>query len=152
MIHAGYTEHGHTIARLCGATFDPENDRVVSFSRKGNLLGGALFSGYTGASITAHMAGTQRNWASKEVLFAVFDYVFRQLSCERVFGFIKANNERALTIAKKLGFNEIVVIPRVYSDTDVIVVCLEKSDCRWMNKLEVVDGNVQIRSAARPRL
>ena len=125
-------EHGFAIAEASGTNFNPNIDQVISVTSEGNLLGGNLYTGYTGASIHLHMAGFAPNWASRDFLWVAFDYPFNQLGCKKVFGQVPETNTRALEIDLKLGFKIEARIEDVFPDGACLVLSLAREDCRWL--------------------
>jgi hypothetical protein len=131
-IEFGNLEHGHRIAVEAGCTFNPAVDQVISVTSEGNLLGGNIFTGYTGASIHTHMAGFVSNWANRDFLWVVFDYPFNQLKCKKVFGQVAETNTRALEIDLKLGFKIEARIEDVFPDGACLLLAMYREDCRWL--------------------
>jgi RimJ/RimL family protein N-acetyltransferase len=124
--------HGYQIAQRAGVQFNPECDRVISYSRDGVLLGGALFSNYTGASIQMHVASFDPRWLTRDALWVVFHYCFEQLGCKVVFGQVPETNSKALEFDMKLGFKEIARVDDVFPDGGLVVVAMRRKDCRWL--------------------
>lgn len=133
MIVFNNIEHGYRIAKAAGCTFNPEVDRVISVTREGNLVGGNIFTGYTGASIHTHTAGFAPGWATRDFLWCIFDYCFNQLGCKKVFGQVCESNKRALEIDLKLGFKIVARIEDVFPDGACFVLEIAREDCRWLN-------------------
>lgn len=141
--------HGMEIAKAAGTTFNPAVDQVIARVENGELYGGNIYTGYTGASIQLHMAGFRPNWANREFLRVAFDYPFNQLGCERVFGQIPESNVRALEIDLKLGFKVVARVEGVFEDGACIVVAMERSACRWIGpRLERHHGRQEQGSGA----
>jgi len=132
MIEFNNIEHGYRIANAAGCIFNPAADRVISVTSEGNLLGGNIFTGYTGASIHTHTAGFAKNWANRDFLWAIFDYPFNQLGCKKVFGQVPEYNTKALEIDLKLGFKIEAKIDDVFPDGACLVLSLAREDCRWL--------------------
>jgi RimJ/RimL family protein N-acetyltransferase len=124
--------HGERIARLSGTIFNPRGHQVVSRMKDGELLGGVIFTDYTRASITVHMAGFVKNWANRDLIWCVFHYAFEQLGVKKIFGQVPASNEEALQIDLKLGFSIETRVKDVFVDGDLIVVSMYRDQCRWL--------------------
>lgn len=132
MISVGNPDHGHIIARHSGSVFNPAVDIVIARVHDGELRGGVIYNGYTGASINLHVWGRDSKWADRDMLYMTFHYPFIQLSCRKVFGQIPANNTQALDFDLKLGFKIEARIPEVFPNEDLIVVSMKREDCRWL--------------------
>jgi RimJ/RimL family protein N-acetyltransferase len=125
-------EHGERIARLAGVIFNPRAHQVVSRMRGGELLGGVIFTDYTRASITVHMAGFMKNWANRDLIWCVFHYAFNQLGVGKVFGQVPASNEESMRNTLKLGFSVETRVKDVFVDGDLVVVSMYRDQCRWL--------------------
>lgn len=131
-IEFGNSEHGYRIAEAAGCVFNPAADRVISMTGHGELLGGNIYTGFTGASIHIHMAGFAPSWATRDFLWVAFDYPFNQLKCKKVFGQVHEKNARALEINLKLGFKIEVRIEDVFNDGACLLLSMYRDDCRWL--------------------
>lgn len=134
MVEQGNADHARVIAAAAGCFFNPECDRVISRSERGRLIGGVLFTGYTGASIGLHCAGFDPKWINKDLLWLVFDYAFRQLNVRQITGTIHSGNLRALRLNQHLGFREVARIAEIFPDGDLVIMSMRKEDCRWLKR------------------
>jgi len=125
-------EHADQIAEAAGCQFNRRFDHCISRERNGELLGGVVYSGYTGKSIGIHVAGFCDDWISKDMLWVCFHYPFVQLKCEVLFGQVPSDNLRALEFDRKLGFKIEARIPDVFPNADLVVLKMRKSECRWL--------------------
>lgn len=133
VIEIGNKEHGYRIAKAAGCVFNPEADQVIAVTSGGNLLGGNIFTGYTGTSIHTHTAGFAPGWASRDFLWCIFHYCFVQLGCKKVFGQVPESNTKALEIDRKLGFKIVARIEDVFPDGACLLLALAREDCRWLD-------------------
>lgn len=132
MIAAGNLEHAKLLAEEIGIYFNPACDHVISRARDGKLLGGVIFTGYTGASIAIHVAGLEPRWINNNMLWITFDYPFNQLRVSKLIGHVPSGNRKALDFDLKLGFKEEARITDIYPDGDLIVLSMRREDCRWL--------------------
>lgn len=125
--------YGERIATRAHVPYNPKHDVNIArvCSDKG-LMGGAVFTNYTHASITAHMAGFDPTWINRPLLWCVFNYVFDQLHVKKLFGQVPASNERALALDLKLGFRIEHRVKDVYEDGDMLVLAMYRDDCKWL--------------------
>jgi RimJ/RimL family protein N-acetyltransferase len=134
MIRCNIAEHGFAIANAAQTTFNPAVDVCISrVDEEDELLGGVIFTAYTGASIHLHMAGFKDNWANRDLIWCIFDYPFNQLGCKKVFGQVQETNTKALEIDLKLGFKIVAKIDDVYPDGGVIVLAMDRASCKWLS-------------------
>lgn len=99
---------------------------------KGEVLGGAVFTNYTGASIEVHVAGIAPNWVNRELLYTAFDYPFRFLKVKKLFGVVEEANTAALRFDKHIGFKVETRIEGVYPSGAAIVLAMTMDDCRYL--------------------
>lgn len=126
-------EHGRRIADAAGCSFDIEKDAIISrVTEEGYLMGGFLYTGFTGAAIWIHMAGFAKNWCSRELLAVCFDYPFNQLKVDKVFGSVASTNQLAYDLDIRGGWKEVTRIPGVVYGGDMIVLSMSRPECKWL--------------------
>jgi len=134
MIRCNIAEHGFAIAHAALTTFNPAVDMVLSrVDGEDELLGGVIYTAFTGVSIHLHMAGFKDHWANRDLIWAIFDYPFNQLKCKKVFAQVPETNTKALEIDLKLGFKIVTKIDDVYPDGGVYVLSMSRGDCKWLS-------------------
>jgi hypothetical protein len=126
-------DDGVRIAGKAGTHYNPAVDVVIaSVSADGELMGGVVYQGYTGASVQMHVASFMPNWITKDLLWVTFHYPFEQLGVKKVFGQVGVHNTKALEFDLKLGFKEETRIADVYPEGDMALLSMYKADCRWL--------------------
>lgn len=95
-------------------------------------MGGVIYENYNPHSISAHIAGLEPGWLTPDLLWVMFHYPFVQLNCKKIIGFVPSYNVRALAFDYKLGFKYVTRIPEVFSNGDLIVLAMDRQDCRWL--------------------
>lgn len=133
MIEFNNEAHAKQIAQSAQVLLNDTYDVCISRSSKGELLGGSLFTNFTGRSICIHVGSFANHWINKDLLWVTFHYPFIQLGCDKLIGLVPSYNERALEFDRKLGFKEETIIRDVYPEGDMIVLSMYKDDCRWIN-------------------
>lgn len=124
---------GEALAKAAGTDYNPKAHANFCRVRGNKLVGGVIFSTYTGESIAIHMAGWVPRWANRDMLFMAFDYPFNQLGVKRLFGLVPESNTKALDIDLKLGFKIVTRIEGVYRENVAcMVLCMERDDCRFL--------------------
>jgi RimJ/RimL family protein N-acetyltransferase len=132
VIEFNNVEHGYAIAACAGTTFNREYDQVISRSEHGKLLGGVIFSGFTGASTSIHVGSFDKRWINPDMLWVTFDYPFNQLGVVKLVGLVPSSNQTALDFDKRLGFKEEVRVADVFPNADLVVLSMRREDCRWL--------------------
>ena len=119
--------------------------RCIGRVRDDVLIAVVGFDGWNGSSVQMHCAGDDPRWINREFLHSAFSYPFKN-GCNVVLGLVPSGNERAVKLNHHLGFSTLVEIPGGHPDGSLIVMAMQKADCRWINK-EDTNGQ-EIRSAA----
>lgn len=105
----------------------------ISRTIDGKLAGGVVYDNHhPGVSIEMHVAGFHPSWVSRDLIKAVFEYPFKELEVQRIFGRVPASNVRALEFDRKFGLEEIARVPGVFRDSDQVILCLERHNCRFL--------------------
>lgn len=111
------------------------NVKAIGLERRGELIAGVLYDGFTGPNIWMHVAAKSgARWATREFLRAAFSYPFLQLGCDRVSGAVDASNSQARRFDEHLGFEEEARLKGAAADGgDVILYVMWKKDCRYVD-------------------
>lgn len=132
MIRFNDYSDGYAIANET-SPFNPTKDVVIARVESGELLGGVIFQGYTGASIQIHVAGFHPQWINRDMLWITFHYPFVQLKCKRLVGLVPSSNQKAIAFNTKLGFKEEARVKEIYPSGDLIIMTMTKDDARrWL--------------------
>ena len=135
MLEINTIKHGIAISKELGIAYDPSIHTVLSrVNSQGELMGGFLFTDYTGKSITVHMQGFLPMWMSRSMLWVLFDYPFIQLGVKKLLAPISSGNFVTLSIAYRLGFHMAACVADVYKDGDLVLLETTSSQCRWMKR------------------
>jgi len=102
--------------------------------KDGSLVGGVVIDNYIHeARCSIHCAGIGRKWLTKEFLFVVFDYVFRQLKCNAVLNIVDSNNTDSVRFTAHIGFKEVYRVKGGSRNRqDAVIFELQKDDCKWI--------------------
>ena len=125
--------HGYSIGSLTGTRFDPEIDISIGRVRRGKLVGGVIFTNFTGESIFIHIASWDEHWVNRDLIFVVFDYPFNQLGVKRMFGRLPESNIQGRNFNLHCGFRDVARIEGVYKhNVAQIIMRLDREDCRFL--------------------
>ena len=134
MLIANNIEHGTVIAKEAGTFFNPACDHVIANVKNDRLLGGVIFTGYTGVSMALHCASFDVRWFDRDMCWMTFHYPFDQLGVRKITATIPSGNLKSLLFTKKLGFVEEVRIADIFPDGDLVLVSMKRDDCRWLER------------------
>ena len=107
---------------------------IANHDAFGAFLGGFVITGYLGHSVCIHMAGTSPSWCSRELLWMLFDYVFRSLKCGVAFALIASDNKHALELNIRAGFRHETAVRDAFAPgRDMVVLAMRRETCKWLN-------------------
>jgi len=125
---------GRRIAKTAGTTYNAGIDPSVARIKDGELLGGVVFTNYTGESMGIHVAAYDDHWLNRDLLYVVFDYPFRQLGVKRLFSQMPEDNKVAIHFNRRLGFEFVTRVEGVYrNNVACIVTKMEATNCRFLS-------------------
>lgn len=115
------------VGSVVGKPFgDVPKTTIGIVSPEGKIIGGYVFTGYTGPSIEMSLAGS--GVALRDTWTAVLSYVFGQLGCVRLQVHTRRDNARARKQATRLGFRYEGTMRRYYGDVAGLVYSLTADD------------------------
>jgi len=127
--------HGIELGTVLGIPYVPSMHTVLSrVDKSGKLMGGFIFTDYTGPCITVHMAGIRPGWMNRAIMWVLFDYPFIQLRTDKLLAPVSSGNAVTIGIASRLGFHEVARVPGVYKDGDLILMATTPIQCRWLTR------------------
>ena len=106
----------------------------VGLEHHGRLIAGVVYAQKTHCNVHMHVASDgSRQWMTPEYLGFCFAYPFNHLKCERVTGFVRADNIDAQRFDEHLGFIREGRLRRACADgTDLIVYGMLREECRFL--------------------
>lgn len=112
------------------------DDTNISVVRGNTLLGGVVFTNYTGpdGSVMLHMAGERGEWLTREMVLLPFHYAFHQLRVRKVFGTVPAQNEEVLAMDLRGGYTLEARIKDMFpgANGDMLILSMYKEQCPWL--------------------
>lgn len=135
MIHVNNEDHGQQIMRHIGSDFAPQVMQVISRSKDGVLQGGVVYENYTGpgGSCLVHIAGFNKRWIDRDMLYIMFDYPFKQLDCKQAFCQVAGKKQNVLEFNKTFGWEVLHVLEAVFPDDDMILMRMKRDQCRYLD-------------------
>lgn len=112
----------------------PEETVCIGQEVNGNLVAVVGYCSFMPKACQMHVAAVDEvNWASKDLLWAVFDYPFNKLGVSVILGQICASNTDAIRLNRHLGFKVVAEIADAHMDGDLVIMAMRKEDCRWLD-------------------
>lgn len=122
-----------SISRATSVPFKPQYDQCIArFSDDGVPLGGLFLTDYNVVSVQVHVAGLQKGWIDRALLWVAFDYPFRCLNIRKLIALVRQTNTPSLEFCAHMGFNVETRVTDVFPDGDMIVLGLYKDQCRFL--------------------
>lgn len=118
-----------------GAGFYREGSKCLGLEKNGEIQAGVLYDYHNGASVYAHIAINGK--ITKEFLWVIFDYPFRQLGVKVLIGLVAESNLKARRFVEHLGFKLIAPIPEGHPDGSLLIYTMRREDCRWIRNEHV---------------
>lgn len=107
------------------------HDQGIGWQQEGKIVAGVAYQGYTGGNIFVHQAVDVR--PPRKYWWAVTDYPFNKLKCDRITGLVDSTNQRALALNKHVGFKVEATLEKAgRNKSDLVVMVLWKEDCRFL--------------------
>jgi RimJ/RimL family protein N-acetyltransferase len=112
-----------------------EGMRAIGLRRNGELVSGSIYEGFNGHNVWVHLASIPGgHWLNRMYLRAAFTYVFVQLGCSRLSGYVNASNVEACRFDEHIGFKEEARLKGAAPDGgDVILYVMWRGDCRYVD-------------------
>ena len=106
----------------------------VGLENDDELVAGVVYAQKTDTNVHMHVASDgSRHWLTPEFLGFCFAYPFFHLKCERVTGFVRADNLDAQRFDEHLGFIREGRLRRACADgTDLIIYGMLREECRFL--------------------
>lgn len=142
MIVAG-SEVGHWVTSRIGGFFDPVCMSAIGWQSDGRLTAGAAYRDWNGVSIEGQIAADKP--LTRGLLFAIFDYPFRQLGARKIIATTSADHIRSIRLLRRLGFHEEACLRDAAPGGDLIICTMRQEDCRFLGGIYGQEG---IRSPA----
>lgn len=108
--------------------------RGIGLRRHGDLVATAIYEGFNGQNIWAHLAGLPGGrWMTRDFLRAGFAYPFKVCGVNRLSGYVNASNTDARRLNEHLGYEEEARLKGAAPDGgDVILYVMWRENCRFL--------------------
>lgn len=113
-----------------GGFFDPVCMSAIGWESAGRLVAGASFRDWNGVSIEGQIAADRP--LTRGLLFAIFDYPFRQLGARKIVATTSADHIRSIRLLRRLGFVEEACLRDAAPGGDLIIYTMRREACRFL--------------------
>ena len=106
----------------------------IGLEKDGELIAGALYEGFNGQNVWAHLAGMPgKRWMTREFLWYGFHYPFNEMGVKRISGYVNASNTQARRLNEHFGYQEEARLTGAAPDGgDVILYVMWRENCRFL--------------------
>lgn len=106
----------------------------IGLEKDGELIAGALYEGFNGQNVWAHLAGKPgKRWMNREFLWYGFHYPFNEMGVKRISGYVNASNTEARRLNEHFGYQEEARLKGAAPDGgDVILYVMWRENCRFL--------------------
>lgn len=120
-------------SKIYGRDRFPPDAPSIGLLENGRIVGGVVYTMYTGNGIMMNVAGGYKGWINRAFIRAAFAYPFKQLGCTRVSGLVRVDNFAAQKFDERLGFKREGLVRRGDDDgTDLIMYGMLREECKWI--------------------
>lgn len=92
------------------------------------------YNAFVGHTCCAHIVIQKPQHYTRSVIRETFVYPFEQCGIRTIIGLVDSTNHAALNLDRRLGFKDKLVIPGGGLDGDLVILTLDKADCRWLKR------------------
>jgi len=121
--------------------------KAIGIIKNQKLIAGVVYHNLRDGQIEASIAVTDKNWANKTILYALFAYPFKQCNCHRILVTVRDNNNKSIKLAKRLGFKHEGKLRQMFPPHDAVLLGMLRSECKWLN---IKEKQNEQKSAASP--
>ena len=122
--------------------------KAIGVIKNQKLIAGVVYHNLRDGQIEASIAITDKNWANRKILYALFAYPFVQCNCHRILVTVKDSNKQSIKLAEKLGFKKEGTLREMFPPDDAILLGMLRSECKWLNIKDNYYGQVKFFSTA----
>lgn len=101
--------------------------------KEGQLIGGVAYADWNGPNVVCHIASDKsRHWLTRQFLWTIFDYPFKQLNCKRITVCVGQGNTNSIRFVQHLGFIREATLTDAHPTGDLLIFALRRDNCRWL--------------------
>jgi RimJ/RimL family protein N-acetyltransferase len=131
----------------------PGSAQAIGIVRGGDLIAGVLYYQYSCANIWAAVAAEPKSrWLNRTVLWALFDYPFRQLGVRRMTIAIDEDNLVSRRFCEGLGFEPETRLKAASPGGDLLIYRMFADRCPWLTRSRTGGNEQRRKGTPSPRL
>ena len=115
-----------------GITLVPDMTSILAVDEKGGILAGCVMDTWTETSCQIHFAIDNPFVIRRGFFQEISKFVFDTSKRLAMYGLVPADNTKALSVDKKIGFKEVTRLKDAFKlGVDYVLLELRKEDCRF---------------------
>lgn len=125
---------GELIARSIYVPYEPGTDNCLGVFKNKKPQGGIIFTNYNYVNVDVHWGSVEPegHWLTQRVLWAIADYSFNQLGCQRITCYENTVDTHLIALVEKLGFRLEATQHGYYPDGDRLCYVMRRDTCPWL--------------------
>ncbi len=121
------------IARLTNEFGQFGTDIGIGWQTGGRIVAGVAYADWNGPNVVCHIASDgSRRWATREYLWTIFDYPFRQLKCSRITVCVGEGNADSRRFVERLGFTLEAELAGAHPTGNLRIYRMWREECRFL--------------------
>lgn len=93
------------------------------------------YDGWTSGSVVMHQWIKSPRYVGRDIIREAFRYPFETGGLNAVLATVRSDNQKALDLDRRLGFQTAAIIPGGYGTAvDLHILHLPRDQCRWLAK------------------
>lgn len=102
----------------------------IGWERRGEIVAGVAYADFNGPNVNAHIAVD--GLMSREYLWTIFDYPFRQLKVSRITCLIGEGNHKSVNLCQRMGFSQEARLRGAHPSGDLLIYRMFANECKWL--------------------
>ena len=110
-------------------------DIGIGWEKSGTLVAGVAYANWNGVNVECHIASDRsKRWLTREYLWAIFDYPFRQLAANRITCCVGEGNRQSRRFVEHLGLELETTLQAAHPSGNLLIYRMWRKDCRWISQ------------------
>jgi RimJ/RimL family protein N-acetyltransferase len=108
-------------------------DVGIGWEKHGKIVAGVAYANWNGVNVEGHIASDgSKNWLTRQFLWTMFDYPFRQLGVKRITACVGEGNADSTRFLKHLGFILEARLKDAHPTGDLQIFRMFADECRFL--------------------
>lgn len=110
-------------------------DVGIGWLKDRQIVAGVAYANWNGPNVECHIASDgSKKWLSRQFLWAIFDYPFNQLGCNRITACVGEQNSQSRNFVVRLGLTLETTLEAAHPSGDLYIYRMWKKDCAWISQ------------------